>query len=440
MDDSTEFRPGDSDTGPTYQEVTLRLARARVTGDRHLRDVLREVTGVAAEALHVNRVSVWFFVDDRRSIRCDYLHEPHRGIEYEGTILHASDFPVYFGVLESSRVVRFVDRDDDPMSEELRSSYLAPLGITAMLDAPIYQGGEIVGIVCHEYVGSPRLWSDADCEFAASVGDIVARLYAEAARLRAESELRLGGTHLTEMQQYAEVGRLAAGVGHDFNNVLTAVFAYVDLVKAESQDEKLTSLASDLAVILNRGRDLTQTLMTLGRMNGHRPRISSPAEVLVLALPLLRGAAGPRVQVEIRAAEPVSRILIDPLQLERALLNLVVNARDAMPRGGIVVVDIREEAIGHTEGRQSTFVVLEVSDTGEGMDQTTRERMFDTYFTTKGTKGKGLGLAIVNQVVTMAGGFIQVDSAAGEGTRVRLYLPRIAAPEPGASEMAESIG
>jgi len=164
----------------------------------------------------------------------------------------------------------------------------------------------------------------------------------------------------------------------------------------------------------------------------------NPADVLTSSLALLRGAAGARVQVEIRAAENVSRILIDPLQLERAIVNLVVNARDAMPVGGIVTVDVREETMGQTAGHQSTFVVIEVIDGGEGMDDTTRERMFDTFFTTKGSRGKGLGLAIVNQVVTLAGGFIQVDSAAGQGTRVRLYLPRIAANESISDGMAQA--
>jgi two-component system cell cycle sensor histidine kinase/response regulator CckA len=430
MRDSTESPASDSEPEHAYRAVTLRLAQARVTSDRQLRDVLREVTRVAAEALRVNRVSVWFFLDERRSIRCDYLHEPGRGDDYEGTILHASDFPVYFTVLESSRVIRFVDRDGDPMSEELRQSYLGPLRITAMLDAPIYQGGEVVGIVCHEYVGHHREWTDPECEFAASVGDIVARLYAEAARLRVENQLGADRAHLLEVQQLAEVGRLAAGVAHDFNNVLTAVFAYVDLVKAEARnDKKMQALASDLAIILDRGRELTQTLMTLGRANGHRPRVVSPAEVLESSLALLRGAAGPRVRVELRAVQGISRILIDPLQLERAIVNLVVNARDAMQAGGVITVDLREETLGQTAGHQSTFVVIEVIDNGEGMDEATREHMFETFFTTKGAKGKGLGLAIVNQVVTLAGGFIQVDSAAGEGTRVRLYLPRIAANE-----------
>jgi signal transduction histidine kinase len=144
---------------------------------------------------------------------------------------------------------------------------------------------------------------------------------------------------------------------------------------------------------------------------------------------MLRGAAGPTVHVQTHVAADVSRVMIDPLQLERAILNLVVNARDAMPYGGVVSVELREETVGLDPEHGSTFVVLEVIDSGIGMDKATREHMFDTFFTTKGAKGKGLGMAIVNQIVTLAGGFIQVDSEPGEGTRVRLYLPRIAASD-----------
>jgi signal transduction histidine kinase len=333
-------------------------------------------------------------------------------------------------MLTSRRVVRFVDRAGDPMSEELRQSYLGPLGITAMLDAPIYHGGEVVGIVCHEYLGRPREWTDPECEFGASVGDIVARLYAEAAHLRSENQLRVQEMRVAELQQLAELGRFASGVAHDVNNVLGAVFAYVELLTAAAADNaNVSKFGADLSAMVDRGRDLTQTLLTLGRATSNRPTVISPAEVLHASLALLRGAAGPRVQVQISVTANVSRVLIDPLQLERAVLNLVVNARDAMPLGGVITVELREETIGLTSEHQSTFVVLEVIDTGTGMDSETRNHMFETYFTTKGTKGKGLGLAIVNQVVTLAGGFIQVDSSPGQGTRVRLYLPRIAADE-----------
>jgi signal transduction histidine kinase len=427
MSDSTRTLSAESDSRQTYKAVTLRLARERVTDSRPLRDVLRVVTEIAATALQVNRVSVWFFLNEPRSIRCDYLHQPDRGDIYEGAILHACDFPVYFTALESSRVVRIVDREGDPISEEFRTSYLGPLGITAMLDAPILQGGDIIGIVCHEHVGSAREWTDPECEFAASVGDIVARLYAEAERLRAESELEAHQARLTELQQFGEMGRLAAGVAHDFNNVLNAIFAYVDLVDdAAGKNPEVTRLTTELASIADRGRELAHNLMTLGRVNVQRPRVINPADVVNASLPLLRGAAGSRVRVETRITPHVSRVIMDPIQLERAVVNLVVNARDAMPAGGVVTVDLHEETIGQRPDHQATFVVIEVSDTGVGMDTETRERIFETFFSTKGSQGRGLGMAIVNQIITMAGGFIQVDSTLGRGTRIRLYLPRIA--------------
>jgi signal transduction histidine kinase len=430
MRDSTQTAQGTSESREAYQTIALRLAQERVTDGRSLRDALKNVTQIVATALSVHRVSVWFFLDERRSIRCDYLYQPDRGDVFEGTILHACDFPEYFRVLTSCRVVRFVDRVGDPMSEELRPSYLAPLGITAMLDAPLYQGGDVVGIVCHEHVGHPRRWTDPECEFAASVGDIVARLYAESVRLRAENLLGIHEARLSDLQHLVDVGRLAAGAAHDFNNVLSAVCSYVDLVTmAAENNPEVKQLATELEGIVDRGRELTQTLLTLGRANAHRPRVVSPAEVLIASLPLLRGAAGPHVRVQTRVADNVSRVVIDPLQLERAVLNLVVNARDAMPFGGVITMEIREETIGQIPERQCTFVVIEVIDTGRGMDGATRAHMFETFFTTKGTQGKGLGMAIVNQVVTLAGGFIQVDSSLGQGTRVRLYLPRIAAGE-----------
>jgi len=426
MRDTTQTSEDEPDLEHAYHTVALRLAQERVTDDRPFREVLRHVTESVAAALQVHRVSVWFFLDERRSIRCDYLYQPNREDVYEGTVLHACDFPAYFGVLQSCRVVRFVDREGDPMSEELRPSYLGPLGVTAMLDAPIYQGGEVIGIVCHEQVGHTREWTDRECEFAASVGDIVARLYAEAAQLRVQNQLDIYEARLNELQQLVELGRLAAGVAHDFNNVLTAVYGYVDLVTTAADNAQVTQLAKELAAIVDRGREFTQILMALGRTNTHRPRVVSPVDVLDASRALLRAAAGPRVRVQIRVAEGVSRVMIDPIQLERAVLNLVVNARDAMPVGGVVTVELREETIGLDAEHESTFVVVEVIDTGTGMDGTTLEHMFETFFTTKGTQGKGLGLSIVNQVVTLAGGFIQVDSSLGHGTHIRLYLPRIA--------------
>jgi signal transduction histidine kinase len=167
--------------------------------------------------------------------------------------------------------------------------------------------------------------------------------------------------------------------------------------------------------------------MMLGRVNATRARVFNPAEIVNVSMPLLRAAAGATVRLETIVPKSASRILMDPIQLERAVLNLVINARDAMPAGGVVTVELREETVGGRSPEcQATFLVVEVSDTGIGMDRATRERMFETFFSTKGTPGRGLGMSIVNQIITMAGGFLQVDSSPGEGTRIRLYLPLIA--------------
>jgi signal transduction histidine kinase len=122
------------------------------------------------------------------------------------------------------------------------------------------------------------------------------------------------------------------------------------------------------------------------------------------------------------------RVLVDRSNLERVLLNLVLNARDAMPRGGEIGIDVREEKIANGRHDPGVYVLLEVSDTGCGMDAATRDRLFEPFFTTKPSgKGSGIGLAVVYRVVERCGGFLQVDSEPGRGTRMRVFLPRVAA-------------
>ena len=118
---------------------------------------------------------------------------------------------------------------------------------------------------------------------------------------------------------------------------------------------------------------------------------------------------------------------MDATQLERTLLNLVLNARDAMPSGGELTISAEDSTVDDEDGESARFVAITITDTGIGMDKATRDNMFKPFFTTKGENGTGLGLAIVDQIVSRAGGFIRIDSEPGKGTSVRLYVPRIAA-------------
>jgi two-component system cell cycle sensor histidine kinase/response regulator CckA len=214
-------------------------------------------------------------------------------------------------------------------------------------------------------------------------------------------------------------------MAHDFNNVLHVIRNYADeIADAARGQPHIVSLVEKLEKATASGCDLARELQELGREQPNRPRVTRLAEVLADVRDMLVTAAGSRVSLTIDAAAPASQIFIDRGQMERVVLNLVLNARDSMPAGGAITIALREVvAAGRGDG---VYVVLEVADTGCGMDAATRNRMFEPLFTTKGDKGTGLGLAIVNQAVALAGGFIDVDSAPGQGTRIRLHLPRIA--------------
>lgn len=409
--------------------VRLKLARITVSESHSLHRAMGEVTQLAAESMAVARVSIWLLLDKGRSIQCHYLYQPEHKDVFEGVILHQKDFPLYFAALNTSRVVSVVDVDDDPITTEFREPYFKPLGISSMLDAPIFQGGQITGIVCHEHIGPVRQWTALERDLASCVADALARLFEEAARLKVEDSLHIFQEHIHELQQMGALGRMAAEIAHDFNNVLTAINAYTDMIHRVSSDNtQVSTLAQGLTQAIERGTNLTQELLTYGRDKPSAPRVVDLSEILAHMRDMLQMTAGSTVALEMHTHSPVSRVFIDTSLLERAILNLVINARDAMPSGGTVKLNLREATLKRGAEIEEVYVVLEISDTGMGMDATTRQRIFEPFFTTKGEKGTGLGLAIVNQFMSLSGGFVEVDSQPGEGTVIRIYLPRIAGP------------
>jgi signal transduction histidine kinase len=427
MGDPTARPAADAAPGQGLEEARLRLARVSMTAGTTLRQALQEVADVAAPVLDVNRVSVWRFLDGRKAIRCDFLHQAANRGTAEGAILHERDFPNYFRCLQIHRVVPIVDIDGDPVTQEFREPYFRPLGITSMLDAPIYEAGQLAGVVCHEQIGPLRNWTAQDCEFAAAVADAIGRLHEEAARLLVQGQLTASQAQIATLQRLGLVGRLAAGTAHDFNNVLQVMLGYADdIAEAAKGQARIEGLAHKLIEAAKRGTHLVGELRALGRERPNRPRVTNLQDMIEKIRPMLARAAGPKVAVDIAPFTPVGQVFIDPDQMERAILNLAVNARDAMPTGGRLTLALSETARPRPGRDEGTYVVLEVSDSGRGMDAETQARMFEPFFTTKGDSGTGLGLAIVDQIVALAGGFIDVESAVGRGTSVRIHLPRIA--------------
>ncbi|MEZ5420755.1 MAG: ATP-binding protein [Vicinamibacterales bacterium] len=416
-----------------FDTARIRLARVAVTAERPFAAALREVAIVAAEALAVGRISVWRYLDDRAAIRCDFLYQPGRDAVCEGAILHLRDLPIYARMLALRRVIAVNDVRGDALADEFREPYFEPLGITAMLDAPIYHQGEVAGIMCHEQLDTPRVWTSDEAELAAAVADAVGRLYEEARLVSASDSLGAYRSQVEQLRHLSGLGRLAAGMAHDFANVLLVADGHAELALAHPA--ATDALRADIQAILDvnaRGHRLVHALLRLARPSSQRPRVVDVKAVVDNAAPMLRMAAGARVTLTVETASGMSRVLVDPAELERCLVNLVLNARDALPDGGHIRCRGFESA-PRRQPNAAPIVTIEIEDDGQGMDPETLRRAFEPFFSTKGAAGTGLGLAVVQQTVVMAGGFVEAVPRRGRappsGSACRRSARRTPGPE-----------
>lgn len=383
---------------------------------------LHRVARIVTDALDIERFSVWCATDDREAIRLYFLYCRSRESIANGTILRNHDFPSYFGALDG-RTISIEDVDTDPAAADLLDSYLRPLGIGALLDAPLYLGGVAGGMICHEHVGGTRSWSEAERLFAALSADNVSRLFEEMQRQRAEQNLRVYQRELLVLNRLDAMGQMAAGLAHDFRNVLTAIVGNIAMIEADRQDESDRETFAAIRDAVSHAEHLVRELTAFGRDVSGRPKVLSLRgcvdQVVRLAAPTLGECT-----IEVRQAGDVSQVFIDGHELERVLLNLINNARDAMSGGGTIRIDIAQTQNDSKEDTLGRAVSIAVTDVGVGMDATTRARAFEPYFTNK-AGGTGLGLAVARHIVTRAGGLIDVESELGVGTRVRVILPAI---------------
>ncbi len=282
------------------------------------------------------------------------------------------------------------------------------------------------------FPGLPNGASDADREAAEALREREAQLATVLAdRERLERQFYLA-------QKLETVGQLAGGIAHDFNNILTAIVGFGTLVAEQvSGNEAAARNVAEILSAADRASALTRQLLAFGRRQVlHPTRLNLKATVTALA-EMLHRLIGEHIDLEIVCAENLPSILADQSQLESALVNLVVNARDAMPRGGRLVMEVAEVVLDddycatHVGVRTGRYVRLSVSDNGVGMPLDIQARIFEPFFTTKEAgKGSGLGLATVYGIVKQSGGNIWVYSEAGVGTTFKLYLPVDSSDQP----------
>jgi len=414
------------------ESARLRLARLHVSGGTSLPQALADTCRVAADALAVDRVGVWLLIESGRALRCFQLYERTASDTFsEGAVLREVDFPAYFAALQGRVAIPADDAKSDAMTAELYEAYLRPLGIASLLDAPIRRGGGVVGVVCHESK-EKRDWTREERDFAASVADQAALHLEEAERRDAEARERASAALAAESRRMEALGHLAAGVAHDFRNVLAVVKGFASEIQRQAPVPRLAEAARQILQASERGMAMTQSLLDFGRDERRESRVVDVGECLDAIAPLLQQLVGRSYRLEIRREPPIGRVLIDRNQLERVVMNLVKNAREAMAGGGPIVVTVNEASVPDDPeddtDRPGVYVVVEVADRGVGMDPKTCERIFEPFFTTKAaSEGTGIGLSIVYTIVERAGGFVGVDSQPGRGTKMRVYLPRVGA-------------
>ena len=266
------------------------------------------------------------------------------------------------------------------------------------------------------------------------LGPAVERELREAANRRmqrsTEAALHASENRLRHAQKMESVGRLASGIAHDFNNLLTVILGFTEfLIERLPPDEDLHRDATEIRTAAQRATGLTKQLLAFSRQQVLERRVVDLVAGVNHLQPMIGRLIGEDVHCEFDLATPPQWVLIDPGQFEQVLINLIVNARDAMPGGGHLRIGITREKVDairaeDLEVSPGTYVAVSVTDTGEGIDKDTLEHVFEPFFTTKAPgQGTGLGLSTVFGIVRQSGGVIEVDSQVRKGTTFRVYFP-----------------
>jgi two-component system, cell cycle sensor histidine kinase and response regulator CckA len=311
--------------------------------------------------------------------------------------------------------------------EQLKTSGLAPAWESESLRKDGSRFPILVGVAVLEYP-----------QCIAFIADLTERKRAEAGRKQAEQALRQSEEQLRQAQKMEAVGRLAGGVAHDFNNVLSVILGYGEFMLEDlSANDPLRADVEEMRTAAKRAAALTRQLLTFSRQEVVEPKVIDLHDVLTDLTKMLHRILGEDIDLVLVAPKSPGRVKADPSHVEQVILNLVVNARDAMPTGGRLTIETENVhldesyAQNHLPVKAGPHVMMAVSDTGSGMDRATQARIFEPFFTTKERgKGTGLGLSTVFGVVTQSGGHIWVYSEVGKGTTFKVYLPLVdAAPD-----------
>ena len=251
-------------------------------------------------------------------------------------------------------------------------------------------------------------------------------------RVVAEDTKRKLEQRLAHAQKMEALGQLAGGAAHDFNNLLTVIAGHADMLRTEANTASARFELEQIRIAAEQAASLTGQLLAFSRQSLIEPKLVNPNTIVTGTEVMLKRTLGEQIELRVRLGSDLRHVRVDPRQLGRALLNIGLNARDAMPSGGHLTIETRNVPDGEfVPGLEASseprhYVLISLTDTGVGMSEETRARLFEPFFTTKGAgKGTGLGMSVVDGIVRQSGGHILVDSRPGHGTMFRIYLPSV---------------
>ncbi|NUP06241.1 MAG: GAF domain-containing sensor histidine kinase [Polyangiaceae bacterium] len=401
----------------SFLEARLQLARLEVGDEDRLERIIERAFRLSAEQLDLERVGIWLFNESRTTLtQCLLYERSKQSITRPRIHLDTEGLPAYFAAIEEQRTLVIDDATRDPLMAPLRASYIEPFGIGSLLDAPIFRQGKLFGVVCHEHVGPPRRWQPREIDFAASVADMMALYFEEAEAAHAQKRLLIQEKELLQAERLASVGVLARHVAHDLNNAVAPILmCAAQLRTALANDARLLERVQIILDAAEHGVSLARRLLMAASGGPLATRESIEMDALLRdSTSLLEAFAGDEVELVVDAASDRACVDADPVELIRAIINLVTNARDAMPEGGRITVRTRLDLAG---------LRLEVSDAGHGMTAEEQGRLFQPFYTTKPGRGTGLGLAGVRNTIEAVRGKVEVTSAPGEGTTIAITFP-----------------
>jgi len=352
-----------------FDVARLELAQLNPSSDVSLQSVFQRICELTSETLQVERAGIWILVEDRTALRCVNLYERSKKQHSEGATLRVADFPSYFSALENRKAIPAAIAASDPLTAELYEPYLKPLKITSMLDAPIFLGGKVAGVVCHEHVLEPRTWTNEQRDFASAIADIVAVKIRSAELAQAQAVQRQLSSQLSEIRRLESLGQLAAGVAHDFKNLLAMIIGSAGMLNRKSGLPSGSDvLIKHIIEAAERGSALTDDLMHYARNNTRATKVVRVEDLVKHFLPLLRRAVGSRHEIKLHTCAAGGQVLIEGASLERVLMNLVLNARDSMSDGGTIDLRLNGNARPAGDDSSQVYVCLEVTDHGYGMN------------------------------------------------------------------------